>query len=246
MHLIEQIVAIDALRFQYTRKALQFGTRPSLRELRKALAGFGASPPLHEYQSLYRVIATGNWGCGVFLGDVGLKSMLQWIVSSMCDKKMVYFTFGDPMTEKLWMVVKKLRAEKANVSQLWIALRTFYDVTFDNPDARMGGVFAFLMNYNWQPPPQPFQQASSSISTEERKEITAATATTATTETTETTTITKITATSTTASKPISRSDSATVEDVIDQEAMEAALEAEAAELVAEAEESQAKKPPSS
>lgn len=35
-------------------------------------------------------IATGNWGCGAFGGDVDLKSMLQWLAASQVSN-----TFGD-------------------------------------------------------------------------------------------------------------------------------------------------------
>jgi hypothetical protein len=35
-------------------------------------------------------IATGNWGCGAFGGDVELKSMLQWIAASQVFKWVCY------------------------------------------------------------------------------------------------------------------------------------------------------------
>ena len=39
------------------------------------------------------VVATGNWGCGVFLGDVEAKSLLQWIVCCELAKTMHYYPF---------------------------------------------------------------------------------------------------------------------------------------------------------
>lgn len=58
-----------------------------LREINKALAGFRSV----ESQT----VATGNWGCGVFKGDVQLKFLLQWIACSVSMKKMVYCSFGN-------------------------------------------------------------------------------------------------------------------------------------------------------
>lgn len=40
-------------------------------------------------------VATGNWGCGAFLGDPGLKFILQWIASSYQKRKIVYHTMND-------------------------------------------------------------------------------------------------------------------------------------------------------
>lgn len=31
-------------------------------------------------------VATGNWGCGVFGGNLKLKSMLQWLVASQAGR----------------------------------------------------------------------------------------------------------------------------------------------------------------
>ena len=39
------------------------------------------------------VVATGNWGCGVFRGDVMLKTILQWLCCSIYGKEMHYFPF---------------------------------------------------------------------------------------------------------------------------------------------------------
>lgn len=42
-------------------------------------------------------IATGNWGCGVFGGNLPLKSMLQWLAASQAGRPFVlYFSFQNP------------------------------------------------------------------------------------------------------------------------------------------------------
>ena len=38
---------------------------------------------------------TGNWGCGVFNGDIRLKFIIQWIACSLSGKKMTYVPFGN-------------------------------------------------------------------------------------------------------------------------------------------------------
>ena len=40
-------------------------------------------------------VASGNWGCGAFGGDARLKSLIQLMVCSICQRNLVYYTFGD-------------------------------------------------------------------------------------------------------------------------------------------------------
>ena len=47
-------------------------------------------------------IATGNWGCGVFGGNVELKSMLQWLAASQARRPYIlYFSFQNPAAKRL-------------------------------------------------------------------------------------------------------------------------------------------------
>lgn len=94
------IIAIDAVHFQ--RDDLwQFTPDGIRRELVKALAGFqpvpaslvALAPQLTGHPSLLQGIATGNWGCGAFNGDVELKALLQWAAASVCGRTMHYFPF---------------------------------------------------------------------------------------------------------------------------------------------------------
>ena len=39
-------------------------------------------------------MASGNWGCGVFGGDLRLKFLIQWLGASMAGKKMIYSPYG--------------------------------------------------------------------------------------------------------------------------------------------------------
>lgn len=81
------ILIMDALSFQDMDPEEQYKKENILRELNKSYLGFKS----HKY----KVIITGKWGCGVFQGDSQLKFLLQWISASMCQKKMLFSTFGE-------------------------------------------------------------------------------------------------------------------------------------------------------
>ena len=59
---LTQVVALDAIPY-YEDPSAQFLARNVTRDLEKAFVAFNSTAP--------RVpIATGNWGCGAFCGDV--------------------------------------------------------------------------------------------------------------------------------------------------------------------------------
>lgn len=62
----------------------------------KAYAGFYNNEVCGNNKS----IITGNWGCGVFNGDVGLKFMIQWLASSITGFKMKYCPFGNGLNKR--------------------------------------------------------------------------------------------------------------------------------------------------
>jgi poly(ADP-ribose) glycohydrolase len=62
-----EVLAIDAL--HYAQLDVQFERRAVDRELLKALAGFSL-----RTTNSPEPIATGNWGCGAFGGELHLKS----------------------------------------------------------------------------------------------------------------------------------------------------------------------------
>uniref|UniRef100_A0A2K6W0V6 poly(ADP-ribose) glycohydrolase n=1 Tax=Onchocerca volvulus TaxID=6282 RepID=A0A2K6W0V6_ONCVO len=82
-----ELVAIDALPF--SNKHEQFNIDLIDRELLKAYVGFAVN------NGTMKPVATGNWGCGVFGGDLHLKSLIQLMASSAQKRCLYYFTFGD-------------------------------------------------------------------------------------------------------------------------------------------------------
>ncbi|CAM6050476.1 unnamed protein product [Sphagnum compactum] len=68
-------------------------------------------------------IATGNWGCGVFGGNLELKSLLQWLAASQAGRPYVlYFSFKNPQAKQLQVVVDWILQERWCVGELWSIL----------------------------------------------------------------------------------------------------------------------------
>eukprot|EP00662_Eupelagonemidae_sp_cell21_P041349 gene41349-23171_t len=40
-------------------------------------------------------VATGNWGCGAFLGDAELKALCQWAAASLAGRELHYFPYDN-------------------------------------------------------------------------------------------------------------------------------------------------------
>ncbi|KAG0590950.1 hypothetical protein KC19_1G138600 [Ceratodon purpureus] len=65
-------------------------------------------------------IATGNWGCGAFGGNLELKSMLQWLAASQAGRPYVlYFSFQNPAAQRLQEVTDWILREGWLVGELW-------------------------------------------------------------------------------------------------------------------------------
>ena len=156
------IVGIDAICFWDSAK--QYKPKTMIREMCKAYVGFSIeNDKIGENCNAIDSIATGNWGCGMFNGDPQLKSMLQWIVATLCNRKVYYYTYGDkrvcadqkgkdkdkdknksgvrdPIND-LEMVVEAMKKEKITVGKLWTVLqnyagRNLFDIL--NKDLNLG------------------------------------------------------------------------------------------------------------
>ncbi|KAL7059131.1 hypothetical protein AAHC03_013893 [Spirometra sp. Aus1] len=113
------IVVIDAI--CYRDFSEQFQETHIRRELNKAFVGFTdmAAP----YQALPRVVVSGNWGCGVFRGNKGLKALIQLMACAQAGKSLAYCTFEDESLEKeLQRVHDSLVASDCTVGRLWSIL----------------------------------------------------------------------------------------------------------------------------
>ncbi len=84
------VIAYDALQFGWN-KAAQFAPGKVFRELNKALCAF---LPQNAFKNMARncggigfqdetpAVATGNWGCGAFGGDLILKAIVQFMAAA--------------------------------------------------------------------------------------------------------------------------------------------------------------------
>eukprot|EP00124_Ichthyophonus_hoferi_P002216 Ihof_evm5s142 gene=Ihof_evmTU5s142 len=90
---LSQVIAIDALVFNSYQQ--QFKTKLLTRELTKAYCGFMSHSRHDASIGPLPAVATGNWGCGAFGGDLQLKAVLQMMAAGQAGRDMVYFTFGD-------------------------------------------------------------------------------------------------------------------------------------------------------
>ncbi len=152
MYFFSQIVAIDAIRFGGGLLASrQFAADLVLREVMKAYTGFSVSSDelVHDYSG----IATGNWGCGAFGGDVGLKSMVQWLAASLAERDITYFTYdlGDPEETQLCLLAQELPAKGVSVGELWAALGAFTSFCKAEDRKQTGALLEYLLNnHKWE------------------------------------------------------------------------------------------------
>ncbi|CAG9533606.1 unnamed protein product [Cercopithifilaria johnstoni] len=119
-----ELVAIDALPFSNRHE--QFNVKLVDRELLKAYVGFAVN------DGMTKPVATGNWGCGVFGGDLHLKSLIQLMASSAQKRCLCYFTFGDrKFAEDFTEIYKILVQADTTVGQLYDIING-YCSAYDN------------------------------------------------------------------------------------------------------------------
>jgi poly(ADP-ribose) glycohydrolase len=118
------VTAFDALELQDEESAAeQFSVRLMKREIVKAFAAFSGDE--RELRGRYPAVATGNWGCGAFGGDVQLKILLQWIAASLAGRHMRYFAFENEECRDFPALRDALLARGVTVGSLWMALTDF-------------------------------------------------------------------------------------------------------------------------
>uniref|UniRef100_A0A7S4CI82 PARG catalytic Macro domain-containing protein n=1 Tax=Eutreptiella gymnastica TaxID=73025 RepID=A0A7S4CI82_9EUGL len=143
------IVAIDALNLRRSAKGInmQYTQEGVQRELTKAWAGFNTSA---SGLPVPTTIATGNWGCGVFDGDVALKSLIQLLACSESEKVMRYYPWDDARVQTvLPAMVQAMQEKGVTVGQLSSLLLH---------DAQPGDVFQQVndkFHLGLQLPPRP-------------------------------------------------------------------------------------------
>ncbi|KAL3642191.1 hypothetical protein CASFOL_013006 [Castilleja foliolosa] len=108
-----RVIAIDALE---QPGSTQYKPESLVREANKAFCGFRLNPNVEGEMG----VATGNWGCGVFGGDVEVKVVIQWLAASEAKRAfLLYYTFGLEALEKLGPFVEWVELRKWSVGEVW-------------------------------------------------------------------------------------------------------------------------------
>jgi len=119
------IVALDATHYGSSlKKYIQYSTKDTLREMNKLYIGFKENE-LSDLKS-GSFIATGNWGCGAYNGDLELKALLQIIVASVAERNIYYCPFDKlEFADRLGQVVSSLKKHNVTTDQLYQLIRTY-------------------------------------------------------------------------------------------------------------------------
>jgi len=149
------IIAIDAKKFPKYKRSEQYKQNDMKRELLKCYTGF--SIPTHQTNldeskevDKKLSIATGNWGCGVFGGDIELKFILQWMAASLADRKIQYFAFGDKGCKYVESFIEIMHANHVTVGMLWNYLCLYAKYRKGVPNSQQDScipVFRFIVGH---------------------------------------------------------------------------------------------------
>jgi len=128
------VLAIDATNF-HSNPGEQYREESLERELNKAFCGFDASssvpaspaPPgeeahlgLLEMPGCRARICTGNWGCGVFGGEVEAKFVMQLLAASRALRPVIYVAYRDKvLAARLSRLNAALRQHATTVGELY-------------------------------------------------------------------------------------------------------------------------------
>ena len=72
------------------------------------------------------IISTGNWGCGMFGGNPQFKCILQWIIASILNKKIVYYPFKDKRMIELDKIINQIKSKNPSLINI-IKILISYD-----------------------------------------------------------------------------------------------------------------------
>ncbi|XP_065838087.1 poly(ADP-ribose) glycohydrolase-like isoform X2 [Oscarella lobularis] len=139
--LCTQIVAIDALVFPSYLS--QFRPGFIRRELNKAFCGFSSTRPA----PILPAIATGNWGCGAFGGDLYLKALIQLMAAAQASRDVLYLTFGEKkLCQELSEFYSFLIKTQLTVGDIWACIRKYADDHLKTDPRSKTSIFKYIMS----------------------------------------------------------------------------------------------------
>ena len=133
------IVAIDATPFDDTTS--QYSKPNIVRELNKAYSGFSHNVADDKPgENSMTMVATGNWGCGMFGGNKHLKTLIQWMAASRVGRPLRYYTFREPdLIKEQMKLTKALLERKTTIGQL-------YEILISGGVALKDNVFTYVLD----------------------------------------------------------------------------------------------------
>lgn len=132
-----EIVAIDARVCRSLTSQLQ--EHALLRELNKAYCGFHCGNDSHA-------VATGNWGCGAFGGDLRLKALLQLMAAAESGRPVCYFTFGDDrLCREIFQVWESASSANCTVGKLLTYILEAAEHLRTKKDATSSDIYRHIM-----------------------------------------------------------------------------------------------------
>ena len=133
-----QIVAIDARVFR--NLSSQLLDQSLRRELNKAYCGFRCE------NDTPCAVATGNWGCGAFGGDLRLKALLQIMAAAESKRSVCYFTFGDrDLCHEIFHLWHSASSANCTVGKLWTYILEAAEHLRAKKDATSGDIYRHIV-----------------------------------------------------------------------------------------------------
>jgi len=130
--ILPSIVCMDAS--SGTGRLSQWDKSTILRDLNKAYCAFRqiSEEEIEDEEDLKieeGSVSTGNWGCGAFGGDKGLKAIQQMMAASQAGRNLHYYTFrerymGEPLDKLLSDLDDHVQQHNLTVSDLWNLIST--------------------------------------------------------------------------------------------------------------------------
>lgn len=136
------LLAVDAVDYRYEETAAQYSPAYIERELVKLMSALSVS----ALDSVEHV-AGGNWGCGVFCGDVELKFLIQWLACHLCHKVLHFFPYDRPIFTVYAPAVRQLCRDGLTGEQLMAFLLQLWNTSVGDEGGRGGSVISELLLY---------------------------------------------------------------------------------------------------
>eukprot|EP01053_Blabericola_migrator_P000474 Blabericola_migrator_1__473@NODE_1114_length_5386_cov_54_807295_g761_i0_p4_GENE_NODE_1114_length_5386_cov_54_807295_g761_i0NODE_1114_length_5386_cov_54_807295_g761_i0_p4_ORF_typecomplete_len154_score31_01PARG_cat/PF05028_14/2_5e25_NODE_1114_length_5386_cov_54_807295_g761_i038034264 len=127
---------MNATTFHRPEDWAQYKSDSIIQEVNKCACGFT--------HTSHKTIATGNWGCGCYNGDVSLKFVIQWLVASFHSKSLLYAGFEAPVFSLLRQLLDV--SKDCTVGQLMTAVLSACQSKAQSPNVAFSALLKTAIN----------------------------------------------------------------------------------------------------